>query len=260
MVDPMRRKQFATGLEQLAQEGTVQLYRPPAGRAGDLVLGALGQLQFEVVKYRLEAEYGVKVRLEAVPYQLARWVSRADGAPLDLDDLHSAIEGLVVLDVRDRVVALFDREWALRTAERLHPELRVRRGRERSRGPRRLSRSRSAAARRLRGDLHLLEPGLAVAGARDLGDALAAADARAEVDVAADPRPRLAHSARVQVRRRDLGDEELRAVRVRAHVRHRELARRRERRRPGLQLVVEAEPRPARCRSRRSSGRPARRG
>jgi peptide chain release factor 3 len=124
LADPLRRKQFATGLEQLAQEGTVQLYRPPAGRAGDLVLGALGQLQFEVVKYRLEREYGVEVRREAVPYQLARWVSRADGGPLDLDALHGAIEGLVVLDVRDRVVALFDREWALRTAEKLHPELR----------------------------------------------------------------------------------------------------------------------------------------
>jgi peptide chain release factor 3 len=124
LVDPMRRKQFSTGLEQLAQEGTVQLYRPPAGRSGDLVLGALGQLQFEVVKYRLEKEYGVEVRREAVPYQFARWVSRADGAPLDLDALHSALDGLVVLDVRDRVVALFDREWALRTAEKLHPELR----------------------------------------------------------------------------------------------------------------------------------------
>ena len=79
LVDPMRRKPFSTGLEQLAQEGTVQLYRPPAGRGGDLVLGALGQLQFEVVKYRLEAEYGVEVRVEAVPWQLARWASRVDG-------------------------------------------------------------------------------------------------------------------------------------------------------------------------------------
>ncbi len=123
LADPMRRKQFAKGIEQLAQEGTVQLYRPPAGRAGDLVLGALGQLQLEVVKYRLETEYGVEVRHEAVPYQLARWVSRADGQPLDVDALHGALDGLVVLDVRERVVALFDREWALRTAEKLHPEL-----------------------------------------------------------------------------------------------------------------------------------------
>jgi peptide chain release factor 3 len=123
LADPMKRKQFATGLEQLAQEGTIQLYRPPAGRAGELVLGALGQLQFEVVMYRLESEYGVKVRREAVPYQLARWVTRADGTPLDADALQGAFEGLVVLDVRDRLVALFDREWALRTAEKFHPEL-----------------------------------------------------------------------------------------------------------------------------------------
>ena len=118
----MRRKQFATGIEQLAQEGTVQLYRPPAGRAGDLVLGALGQLQFEVVKYRLEAEYGVEVRVEAVPWVLARWPSRADGAPLDLEALQDAVEGMVVLDVRERPVVLFDRAWALQTAERVHPE------------------------------------------------------------------------------------------------------------------------------------------
>jgi peptide chain release factor 3 len=122
LLDPLRRKQFAVGLEQLAQEGTVQLYRPPAGRAGDLVLGALGRLQFEVVKYRLESEYGVDVRLEAAPYELARWVSREDGNPLDLDALDD-IEGKVVLDVRGRAVVLFDREWALRTAQKFHPEL-----------------------------------------------------------------------------------------------------------------------------------------
>jgi peptide chain release factor 3 len=124
LVDPLRRKQFARGVEQLAQEGTVQLYRPPAGRSGELILGALGELQFEVVKYRLEAEYGVAVRREPVPYRLARWISRVDGLPLDLDALHGAIEGAVVLDVRGRAVALFDREWALRTAEKFHPELR----------------------------------------------------------------------------------------------------------------------------------------
>ena len=122
LVDPMRRKQFATGIEQLAQEGTVQLYRPPAGRAGDLVLGALGQLQFEVVKYRLESEYGVEVRVEAVPWVLARWPGRVDGTPVDLEALQDALEGMVVLDVRDRPVVLFDRIWALQTAERVHPE------------------------------------------------------------------------------------------------------------------------------------------
>ena len=75
-----------------------------------------------MVKYRLEAEYGVEVRVEAVPWQLARWVTRVDGKPVDLDAVHDAVEGLVVLDVRGRPVVLFDREWALRTAEKFHPE------------------------------------------------------------------------------------------------------------------------------------------
>jgi peptide chain release factor 3 len=122
LVDPLKRKQFARGIEQLAQEGTIQLYQPPAGRAGDLVLGALGQLQFEVVKFRLESEYGVLVRLEPVPWQLARWPIRADGAPIDLDALRDAVEGMVVLDVRGRAVVLFDRAWALETSQRMHPE------------------------------------------------------------------------------------------------------------------------------------------
>jgi peptide chain release factor 3 len=124
MIDPLKRKQFARGVEQLAQEGTVQLYRPPEGRTGDLILGAVGQLQFEVVKYRLESEYGVDVRLEPVRYQVARWVSRGDGKPLDLDGLGNSVDALVLLDVRDRPVMLFEGTWALHTAERFHPELR----------------------------------------------------------------------------------------------------------------------------------------
>ena len=65
----------------------------------------------------------MQVRLEPTPYQLARWVARADGRRLELDDLAGAVEGLVLLDLRERLVVLFDREWALHTAERLHPEL-----------------------------------------------------------------------------------------------------------------------------------------
>ncbi len=124
MVDPLKRKQFSRGIEQLAQEGTIQLYRPPARRSGDLILGAVGQLQLEVVKYRLQSEYGVEVRLEPVTYQYARWVTRHDGEPVDLDALHEARVGLVTLDVRDRAVVLFEGEWSIRSAEKFHPGLR----------------------------------------------------------------------------------------------------------------------------------------
>jgi peptide chain release factor 3 len=57
-----------------------------------------------------------------VPWVLARWPARADGAPVDLEQLQDAVEGMVVIDVRDRPVVLFDRAWALQTAERVHPE------------------------------------------------------------------------------------------------------------------------------------------
>jgi peptide chain release factor 3 len=121
--NPLKRKQFVRGIEQLTQEGTIQLFRPRAAKAGDIILGAVGQLQLEVVRYRLEAEYGVDVRFTSVPYRHARWLSRKDGAPLDLDALERTGIGEIVLDRRDRPVALFDREWAVGIAEKYHPEL-----------------------------------------------------------------------------------------------------------------------------------------
>ena len=62
-MDPMRRKQLVRGIEQLAKEGTVQLYRPPSGRSGDMILGAVGELQVEVTKHRLKEEYRSEERV-----------------------------------------------------------------------------------------------------------------------------------------------------------------------------------------------------
>jgi peptide chain release factor 3 len=121
--DPLRRKQLSKGMEQLAQEGTIQLYRPRSGHSGELLLGAVGQLQLEVVKYRMQSEYDVQVRIESVPQHLARWVSRVDGAPVDLLELARKEIGLVAVDARERPVILFEGDWSLHTAERFHPEL-----------------------------------------------------------------------------------------------------------------------------------------
>lgn len=115
-LDPLRRKQLTRGTEQLAKEGTIQLYRQPDGMAGDMILGAVGQLQMEVTKHRLQAEYGVEVRLEPLDYQHARWVSPAEGEALDLETLRRNCSGLVVVDVRGRPVVLFEQEWSVRLA------------------------------------------------------------------------------------------------------------------------------------------------
>jgi peptide chain release factor 3 len=122
-LDPLRRKQLIRGIDQLAQEGTIQLYRPPHGRASEMILGAVGQLQMEVTMYRLREEYGVKARLEPLSFQLARWVAPKNGEPLDLDLLKQKCSGLVVRDVRGRVVVLFEHDWAVGFAEERLPDV-----------------------------------------------------------------------------------------------------------------------------------------
>ncbi|MBL8717759.1 MAG: peptide chain release factor 3 [Myxococcales bacterium] len=127
MADPLRRKQLKKGLEQLAQEGTIQLYRPPEGREGDAILGAVGQLQLEVVQHRLENEYDVKVRLEGMACEYCRWVTKEDGSVLTNDELLQFDRlrvGIPAVDVRGRFVVLFGGDWQWNSAKREFPTYR----------------------------------------------------------------------------------------------------------------------------------------
>ena len=74
--NPLKLKQLQKGLQQLGEEGAVQVFRPHSG--ADLILGAVGVLQFEVVTARLAAEYGVEAVFDSVSVQTARWVSCDD--------------------------------------------------------------------------------------------------------------------------------------------------------------------------------------
>ncbi|OGA97821.1 MAG: peptide chain release factor 3, partial [Burkholderiales bacterium RIFCSPHIGHO2_12_63_9] len=71
--NPLRTKQLQQGLAQLGEEGAIQVFKPDAG--GNMLLGAVGQLQFEVVQHRLKAEYDADVRLEGCQYTGARWIT-----------------------------------------------------------------------------------------------------------------------------------------------------------------------------------------
>jgi peptide chain release factor 3 len=81
LADPLRMKALQKGLDQLCEEGATQLFRPM--RNNDLILGAVGQLQFEVVAHRLESEYGVNCRFEPVKVATARWIYSEDKRQLD---------------------------------------------------------------------------------------------------------------------------------------------------------------------------------
>jgi peptide chain release factor 3 len=118
LLDPMKRKQMQKGIDELAEEGTLQLFFQP-GREKDPILGVVGQLQFDVLSYRLEHEYGAKVSMDRLPFAFARWV-RANDASVKLDTkaLEARRVPLGVTDVDGHVVGLLRDQWELLRIQR----------------------------------------------------------------------------------------------------------------------------------------------
>ncbi|MGD1085455.1 MAG: peptide chain release factor 3 [Verrucomicrobiota bacterium] len=106
-----RYKQFRKGLEQLLQEGVIQALslRNAAGKTP--LLGAVGPLQFEVVRFRLEHEYGAESRLEAAPWTVVRWLPAHLGES-DFDTLSLPTGARLAYDMGRNAVVLFPNEWA----------------------------------------------------------------------------------------------------------------------------------------------------
>ena len=77
-MDTMKRKQFLKGVYQIAQEGAIQIFQEYNTGMEEIIVGVVGELQFEVLTYRLENEYNVEVKLEKLPYEYIRWVDNKD--------------------------------------------------------------------------------------------------------------------------------------------------------------------------------------
>ena len=120
LVDPLKSKQLAKGLDQLSEEGAVQVFRPI--NSSDQYLGVVGPLQFEVVNYRILAEYGVQVRMHPLNYSVARWVSSSND--LVLDEFLRANSQNICRDQHDNPCILIDEGWRLRLFEERNPEIR----------------------------------------------------------------------------------------------------------------------------------------
>jgi peptide chain release factor 3 len=120
LADPMRSKQLNRGLQELGEEGAIQVFRPVFGNA--LLLGAVGALQFDVVAHRLKTEYGVEVRLAPAAHAGARWVSAE--APAELRRFCDANRDKLVLDAGGEPAYLQSSKYDLELTQEAWPQIR----------------------------------------------------------------------------------------------------------------------------------------
>lgn len=117
--DTMKAKQFQKGVSQLAQEGAIQVYR---NQYNEVIIGAVGQLQFEVFQYRLENEYNAKIRMGRLDFSLARWVETDN-----LEKLKSLLDSrtMLVFDHFERPLILFANQFTLNYFEEKHGDVKL---------------------------------------------------------------------------------------------------------------------------------------
>jgi peptide chain release factor 3 len=127
-VDAMKAKRLAKALNDLAEEGVTQVFRPMIG--ADWLVGVVGPLQIEVLAARIESEYGVPIEFEPAGYDTARWVSAED--PLELKRFTTDNRGVLAVDRAEAPVFLARSAWELQRLEKLWPSIRFSATRERA--------------------------------------------------------------------------------------------------------------------------------
>lgn len=113
-VDTMKRKQFIKGINQIAQEGAIQIFQEFNTGMEEIIVGVVGVLQFDVLKYRLENEYKVEIRLDNLPYEYIRWIENPE---IDMNKLSGTSDMKKVKDLKGRPLLLFVNEWSIRMTQ-----------------------------------------------------------------------------------------------------------------------------------------------
>ena len=109
-VDTMKRKQFVKGITQIAQEGAIQIFQEYNTGMEEIIVGVVGVLQFEVLKYRLENEYNVEIRMETLPYEYIRWIENKD---IDLNKLVGTSDMKKIKDLKGNPLLLWVNSWSI---------------------------------------------------------------------------------------------------------------------------------------------------
>ena len=109
--DTMKRKQFIKGTEQIAQEGAIQIFKVPNTGMEEVIVGVVGTLQFDVFQYRMRSEYGVELRMEGLPYEHLRFITKSPVA--DLKDLNLSSDAELLEDYKGNSLLVFSSLWSI---------------------------------------------------------------------------------------------------------------------------------------------------
>ena len=120
-VDTMKRKQFVKGIEQIAQEGAIQIFQELNSGLEEIIVGVVGVLQFDVLKYRLQNEYNVEIRLENLPYEHIRWIANKN--EVDVAKLTGTSDMKKVKDMKGNPLLLFINAWSIGMTQERNPGL-----------------------------------------------------------------------------------------------------------------------------------------
>ena len=110
-IDTMKSKQFIKGVHQIAQEGAIQIFQEINSGMEEIIVGVVGVLQFDVLKYRLENEYNVEIRLENLPYEHIRWIENKD--EIDVNKIIGTSDMKRVQDLKGNPLLLFVNSWSV---------------------------------------------------------------------------------------------------------------------------------------------------
>jgi peptide chain release factor 3 len=110
-IDTMKRKQFVKGITQIAQEGAIQVFQEFNTGLEEIIVGVVGMLQFDVLRFRLENEYNVEIRLENLPYEYIRWIENKDD--FDVEEMTGTSDMYKIKDLKGNPLLLFINEWSI---------------------------------------------------------------------------------------------------------------------------------------------------
>ena len=119
-IDSMKRKQFSKGMTEIAQEGAIQIFFYPNSGMERVVVGVIGMLQFDVLKFRMQSEYGVEYLRRDIAHELIRRVRNPE---FNAEDYDLTSDTMWVKDVRGGDLLIFNGSWAVRWAEEKNPGL-----------------------------------------------------------------------------------------------------------------------------------------